>query len=313
MYPLFVLLGGFFMEKTMIIFNQSSGKDTGKELAEKFVAYGADQGVPKETFVLQETGPDVETDKILKKAQQEKIQNLIIIGGDGTINHAIQDFEKELPNLRIGLLPGGTVNNLAKVLGIPAKFEAAADIILKGETKKIDYGKVNDRVIISTLTIGILADTAAHISQKEKQKYGKLIFVKNFLKLVIKKKRYKLEIKTDKQTWRGKVQLVSVTMTNSVGGFTNFDDSASADDGLFHVTILPRLHFFPYLLSLPKVLKGKIYELPQLEYLTAGELTISGPSKKSIATRTDGDPSDNLPIKMTMNKQAITVFAADSE
>ncbi len=55
-------------------------------------------------------------------------------------------------------------------------------------SEKIDYGQVNDAVIISTLTIGILADTAVWISQEEKQRYGSWIFIKKFFKLLLKKK-----------------------------------------------------------------------------------------------------------------------------
>lgn len=51
-------------------------------------------------------------------------------------------------------------------LRFPQK-EEAADVILEGNVRKIDYGQVNDEVIISTLTIGILADTAVWISQEE--------------------------------------------------------------------------------------------------------------------------------------------------
>ena len=65
-------------------------------------------------------------------------------------------------------------------LRFPQK-EEAADVILEGNVRKIDYGQVNDEVIISTLTIGILADTAVWISQEEKQRYGSWIFIKKFL------------------------------------------------------------------------------------------------------------------------------------
>lgn len=34
-------------------------------------------------------------------------------------------------------------------------------MILGGVTRKIDYGMINEKVIVSTMTIGILADTAA--------------------------------------------------------------------------------------------------------------------------------------------------------
>lgn len=156
------------MKNVMILFNETSGKDKGKELAEKFVAYAKDQGRSEIHFLLEQVGPDCDSQKTVEKAKQERVDTLIFIGGDGTINHNIADFKDELTDLKVGLLPGGTVNNMARVLGIPLKFEDAAAVILAEHTRQIDYGMINDQVIVSTMTIGILADTAARISQKEK-------------------------------------------------------------------------------------------------------------------------------------------------
>ena len=301
------------MERVMILFNETSGKDEGKELAEKFVDYAKNHGQTNAHFFLEQVGPDCDSDKTVEKAKNEKIDTLIFIGGDGTINHNVADFKEQLPDLNVGLLPGGTVNNMARVLNIPLDFEAAAEVILNGNTRKIDYGMINDKVIVSTMTIGILADTAARISQKEKQKYGKLIFIRNFFKLLAKKKRYRLSIKTEKENWRGKTQLVTVTMTNSVGGFTNFDDSASPDDGLFHMTILPKLNFFKLAFYLPKIILGKVYEVPGIYYLSASQIEISSYSDKTVGTRVDGDPSEDLPVKMKVVKHGMTVLVPENQ
>lgn len=301
------------MENVMILFNETSGKDKGKELAHQFVDYAKNHGHAETHFLLEQVGPDCDSRKTVEKAKSENIDTLIFIGGDGTINHNVADFKDELPHLKVGLLPGGTVNNMARVLGIPVKFEDAAAVILAGATRKIDYGMINQKVIISTMTIGILADTAARISQKDKQKYGKLIFVKNFFKLLAQKKRYRLDIQTEKEQWQGKTQLVTVTMTNSVGGYTNFDDSASPDDGLFHLTILPKLNFFKLAFYLPKIILGKIYEIPGLKYITASEISIKSISEKKVGTRVDGDPSENLPVQMNIIKQGLTVYVPASK
>jgi YegS/Rv2252/BmrU family lipid kinase len=300
------------MEKIMILFNETSGKDEGRAIAEKFVAYAKEQGLTEAQFFLEQVGPDCDSQKTVAKAQKEAVDTLIFIGGDGTINHNVADFKELLPELKIGLLPGGTVNNMAKVLKIPLKFEEAAEVILAGHTRKIDYGLVNEKVIISTMTIGILADTAARITQKEKQKYGSIIFVRNFFKLLAKKKRYYLDVTADDNHWRGATQLVTVTMTNSVGGYTAFDDSAAADDGLFHLSILPKLSFFKLAFYLPRILTGKIYKLPDLNYFTAAEITIKSTKGKKIGTRVDGDPSDDLPVHMKVVKHGLTIFTPAS-
>ncbi|HAQ9911360.1 TPA: acylglycerol kinase family protein, partial [Enterococcus faecium] len=165
------------MEKLLVFYNKSSGKDEGEKLARWFQDYVKEKQ-PELYVELAETGPSIDDAELVKKAEAIEADTLVIIGGDGTIHHIVQAFQKTLSQYHVGLLPGGTVNNLARVLEIPLKKEEAADVILEGNVRKIDYGQVNDEVIISTLTIGILADTAVWISQEEKQRYGSWIFIK---------------------------------------------------------------------------------------------------------------------------------------
>ncbi len=299
------------MEKLLVFYNESSGKDEGEKLAKWFKDYVSEKR-PELSVYLTETGPSVKHKTLVKKAEEHEADTLIIIGGDGTIHHIVQAFQETLAHYQVGLLPGGTVNNLAKVLGIPLKKEEAADVILNETIRKIDYGKVNDEVIISTLTIGILADTAVWISQKEKQRYGSWIFMKRFVNLLLKKRKYHLDIKTEKEHWKGKTQLLTVTMSNSVGGYTNFDDSASPDDGKFHVTIIPSLDIFRFAFYLPRLIKGKIYSVPGITYLTASQINIQAKEKK-VGTRTDGDTTDDLPIELVVVPKGISVFVPKEE
>ncbi|MFS0983662.1 diacylglycerol/lipid kinase family protein [Enterococcus durans] len=294
------------MEKLLVFYNERSGNDEGEKLAKWFKDYVSEKR-PELTVYLTETGPSVKHKTLVKKAEEHEADTLIIIGGDGTIHHIVQAFQKKLEHYQVGLLPGGTVNNLAKVLGIPIDKEEAADVILGEAIRKIDYGKVNDEVIISTLTIGILADTAVWISQKEKQRYGSWIFMKRFVNLLLKKKKYHLDIKTENEHWKGKTQLLTVTMTNSVGGYTNFDDSASPDDGKFHITIIPSLDIFRFIFYLPRIIKGKIYSVPGITYLTASQINIQAQEKK-VGTRTDGDTTDDLPIELVVVPKGLSVF-----
>lgn len=295
--------------KIMVLYNQSSGKDEGKKIAEDFQEYAA-QNQPNHEVLLQPTGPDIEPEVYTKRAKSENVDTLVIIGGDGTIHHTVKAFEDDIQHYHLGLIPGGTVNNFARALRIPARYEEAFAVIFEENLESFDYGKVNDEVLISTLTLGILADTAASITQKDKQKYGPLIFIKNFFKMLVKKKRYLLDIETDDKKWQQKGQLLAVTMTNSVGGFTNFDATATPDDGLFHLTILPRLHFWPFIKYLPKVLSGRIYEIPAVQYYHTHKLIIDSPNKK-MKIRIDGDPAGELPLKMSVMTHKLQIFVPE--
>lgn len=297
------------MEKLLVFYNKSSGNDEGEKLAKWFQSYAQEQR-PELSVYLTETGPSIKDETLVKKANEHEVDTLVIIGGDGTIHHIVQAFQEELDQYHIGLLPGGTVNNLAKVLEIPMEKEEAAANILAEHVRKIDYGKVNDKVIISTLTIGILADTAVWISQKEKQRYGSWIFIKRFIHLLLKKKKYHIDIKTEKEHWQGKTQLLTITMSNSVGGFTGFDDSATPDDGKFHVTIVPSLDIFRFAFYLPRIIKGKIYSVPGINYLTASQMNIQAREKK-VGTRTDGDTTDDLPIELKVIHKGLAMYVPE--
>lgn len=169
----------------MVLYNETSGSSESKEIAERFKKAAEARG---EAVILQPSNPDIDPEEMRKNAKENQVGVLVVIGGDGTIHHAVQNFKDTIRDYQIGIIPGGTVNNFARVLSIPLKEEDAFETILAGQTTPVDFGMVNQDVMISTLTIGLLADTAANVTQQEKQKYGPLAFTKQFFRLLMKKK-----------------------------------------------------------------------------------------------------------------------------
>lgn len=166
------------MEKLLVFITKVQGKDEGEKLARWFQDYVKEKQ-PELYVELAETGPSIDDAELVKKAEAIEADTLVIIGGDGTIHHIVQAFQKHYLNTMSDYFQVELSTTLHVFLRFPSK-EEAADVILEGNVRKIDYGQVNDEVIISTLTIGILADTAVWISQEEKQRYGSWIFIKKF-------------------------------------------------------------------------------------------------------------------------------------
>ena len=136
-----------------------------------------------EAVILQPSNPDIDPEEMRKNAKENQVGVLVVIGGDGPF---IMPFKilKTPFDYQIGIIPGGTVNNFAQY---SLKEEDAFETILAGQTTPVDFGMVNQDVMISTLTIGLLADTAANVTQQEKQKYGPLAFTKQFFRLMKRK------------------------------------------------------------------------------------------------------------------------------
>jgi diacylglycerol kinase family enzyme len=65
---------------------------------------------------------------------------LVLVGGDGTV-HALANVD--LPVLPpVALLPAGRANNIARAVGIPTDWEAAARVALSGSPARIDALRV---------------------------------------------------------------------------------------------------------------------------------------------------------------------------
>ncbi|HEX5982977.1 MAG TPA: acylglycerol kinase family protein, partial [Solirubrobacterales bacterium] len=62
----------------------------------------------------------------------------VVVSGDGllgAVGGAMAGTETPL-----GLIPGGRGNDMARALGIPGEPEAAVDVVLAGESRRIDVG-----------------------------------------------------------------------------------------------------------------------------------------------------------------------------
>jgi diacylglycerol kinase family enzyme len=77
---------------------------------------------------------------------------VVVGGGDGTIAAAAAKLKGGTTAL--GILPLGTMNMLAKDLGIPLELEAAAEALAHGTIRAIDVAEVNGQVYLCNSVIG---------------------------------------------------------------------------------------------------------------------------------------------------------------
>jgi diacylglycerol kinase family enzyme len=110
----------------------------------------------------------VETGDFLRHEIENKSDNLIVCGGDGTINACLQQLmplnEAGMLIPPVTLICSGTANDLANEVGVSRRIERAARGILEGDIKKIDIVEVvadeRKAYMVTNGGIGIPAVTA---------------------------------------------------------------------------------------------------------------------------------------------------------
>jgi len=127
------------LKPARLIFNPSSGRDAEDNAARlaKLVSNLRAHGI--EAKVGLKTSGAAARD-LARKAIKSGDPLVIVAGGDGTIG----DVAAELigKDIVLGIVPTGTMNNVARSLGVPLAIEDACALIGMGTTRHIDMGRI---------------------------------------------------------------------------------------------------------------------------------------------------------------------------
>ncbi len=96
-----------------------------------------------------------ETDDLeqqVRDAVASGAERVIVAGGDGSVAGAAAVLGGS--SIALGIVPAGTLNHLAKDLGIPLDLEQAAQLAASGSPTTIDIARAGDRVFINTSSLG---------------------------------------------------------------------------------------------------------------------------------------------------------------
>lgn len=292
------------MSKVMLIINPSSGKELGKKHAE-FA-----EGTLAQRFTevdVRFTEKERDATEFAKQAAVGHYDAVVAMGGDGTVNEVITGIAEQEHRPTLGIVPLGTVNDLARALNIPTDPQEAISVLEDAPSRPLDIGKYDDHYFMNVTAVGLIAEAVEEVSVEQKTSLGSVAYFIEGLKAFKDHSPYPIQLTAKEKSFDGETPLLIISLTNSVGGFESFAKEARVDDGLLHVFIVKQLGFFDALQALPKLLTGKISDADQVEYFTTKEVHID--SKERLPINADGDTAGHLPVTVQVLSQHLTVFA----
>ena len=173
---------------------------------------------------------------------------LIVAGGDGTINDAVNGLGKAgFPEgVTLGILPAGTGNDLAATLCIPDDPDEAEDVIRQGRVRTLDVARVRsegieERFFINVATGGLGAEISDANEGELKKRWGKLSYLRASMEVAKDFDVKELDLYLDGELHR--VQAVNVVVGNCryAGGGWLAAPNANPEDGLLDVVIIEKL------------------------------------------------------------------------
>lgn len=280
------------MNNYLINYNGNAGTSDNEKIAKQAQSFLKNNG--KQVTLSKTASRDDAVEQA--KLATDKYDCLVTIGGDGSINTACEGFLTAGKSIPLGIIPGGTINNFARALKIPLDTDEAIHNLVTGSPTEVDLGAINQTPIISSLTLGRLADIARNVKDEDKKRFGKIIYLIKGFKELFANRSYKLKITANHKTETLRAQILLITTTNSVGGFVAFNPDASYDDDYLHVFLLKSFTPMSLLAYLSYFITGNLKNAKGVRYFKTQTLTIKGLSKRDIKARIDGDPAMSLPI-----------------
>ncbi|MBR8829265.1 MAG: lipid kinase [Gomphosphaeria aponina SAG 52.96 = DSM 107014] len=240
----------------------------------------------------------------LVRKHQEKVDLVIVGGGDGTLNAAVDSLVAA--KLPLGILPLGTANDLARTLGIPLAMKAACQAIAAGELKYIDLGWVNGKLFFNVASLGLSVKITESLSQGAKRRWGVLAYALSAIKVITKTRPFHATIRLNGETLKVKTIQIAVGNGKYYGGGLAIASDAAIDDqrlDLYSLEVNSWWQMFPLLWTLPK---GE--QAIHSWVLTGESQEIEVVTRKSYVINTDGEITTQTPAIFRVIPRALGVF-----
>ena len=288
-----------------VIYNPSSGGGgyNPDELRAEFDGYELD-------WVVTEGPEDA------SRAANEWPEGLLIVaGGDGTVNDAVNGLGKAgFPEgVTLGILPAGTGNDLAATLCIPDDPDEAEDVIRQGRVRTLDVARVRstgigERFFINVATGGLGAEISDANEGELKKRWGKLSYLRASLEVAKDFDVKELDLYLDGEL--RKVRAINVVVGNCrfAGGGWLAAPRANPEDGLLDVVIIEKLGVMDLLELAPASMARSDYlDREGVFSARAKEIRVET-SPPGLEFTVDGEVVGDEPVRFSVIPHALKVI-----
>lgn len=225
----------------------------------------------------------------------EGITDIIICGGDGSVNNIIGFLAGA--DVSFGIIPLGSGNGLALGAGIPVNPSRAIDLVIKGNSMITDAFSINGKFSCMLAGLGFDARVAHDFAARKKR--GLMTYISESLKTFISCKPYPFIVDAGKVRIHTEAYFISMANSNQFGNHVTIAPKASLSDGLLDIVIVNKMNKVRMVFALMKqILSGKVN--PEwasqtnkgINYFHTPEIHIKNPLEAPL--HIDGEPVETF-------------------
>lgn len=217
----------------------------------------------------------------------EEYEITVAVGGDGTVNEVAKGLINKGKGT-LGIVPGGTGNDMAKSLGIAIDPVEALEILYRGQKKDIDIGHVNDSNFLNIASVGFDAEVVINNVNLKKIIKSGISYAISVIYTLISFKKKKVKITIDDNIIEENIILMAVGNGKYYGGGMKILPMAELDDEHLDICIVSNISKLKLLFLFPTIFKGNHIKYKKFVKMLRGK-TIKVETKEELYLNIDGE------------------------
>ncbi len=236
------------------------------------------------------------------------------VGGDGTVFEVLNGLFTEGPRAALTVVPLGTGNDIARMVGIRTETDALC-AITAGESRAIDLIEIHCRIngtpavrhAMLFAAVGITSDLLKHTTPRLKRCCGqRFAYILGILLALRSHSPSTMKIACDGRTIEGPFLLACASNGETFGGGIKIAPGALPNDRKLNVNLIEAVGFGEAVRHLPKLLRGRHTTHTKVHYEPATSLMIE--TEKPVEVAADGDLIGYTPATFKIRTKALQVL-----
>ena len=249
---------------------------------------------------------------IASEAARKGARFIIACGGDGTLSEVANGILSSGKDVELGILPSGTGGDFRRTLEVPSQSRAAARVLKRGRTVRIDVGRVSfidhNGADVMRYFLGV-ASCGMSTKVIERVKAEKVSFASSLLQTALRTAPIRLAVQLDDSHER-QIVVSNLCIANAryFGGGMKIAPDAKLTDGKFDVVGVGDLSALKIFTSAPRVYFGSHLSMPEVSHALARKITVRTADRVAeVALEIDGELPGKLPAAFQIVPEALRV------
>ena len=233
-----------------------------------------------------------------------EFQAVIAGGGDGTVDGVLNGLVESSSGAAFGILPLGTVNLVAREIGLRRDPDQIAATIAAGPVRPVRPGRVGERLFTVVAGCGFDADIVAAVDPLSKARFGRIAFAPAMLRTLSEKRPRRLAVNLDGELLRA--SSVIVAKGRYYAGPFSVAPDARLTEPAFYAVLFRSFDRGAVLRYLAAIACGASVRLPDVAIRRCTTVSISSDDAASV--QADGELIARLPVTITLSDRPVNLI-----